>query len=509
MELGAILLFITVMLAIIIIVALLVIFIPMPGSTLNSTCVSQNNCSFGYVCDQASTGGTGICKAGFGTTCGSSNDCFDDLVCTNSICVAATGITGTGGTATVATAADPPSSVTLLQATPQTTPPLVIPVAPIIPTRPVAPEIVTLPPEPRPQIIAPEVVTLPSTPKMLVSMPAFVTIPSTTPAIKAVPPPQPARLVITNRQSKVEGITPLTDIITSRAPTLPPVIHRGVTRAVIPQVRRPVQDEVTSLDDEVNSGGRIRDGAFDIHSGLSTADSESVSTPYEERDGACYCRKNILPRQGSEVGHAAVIDVCSYSNATIFLLEDGNIISELSGVAPKETQSHQAFNLTKRHRVINNVLLLRVTSFNGYLYGVGADAKVYTLPNTYFSTTNWVWTLADWAPTGITQISSTYDNAYLWLQTTDTGYLYNKPGVLSATLPYVGKKRVYGKDMHHYLDINQTAFSAVVHPSGTIIHDIYDGALSYYDDVTAIRPSERAQYRRIAIINWKPYYVQK
>lgn len=490
MELGTILLFIIVMLAIIIIVALLVILIPMKGTTLNSTCVNQSNCPIGYVCDQISTGGTGLCKAGFGTVCGSNGDCFDGLVCINSICVA-TGTTGTGTTGTGTTG----SSLTMIPTVaPTEVPPAVTIAVPATPSSsvPSASLASSVP-------LAPEIVALPPTPQTIIPMPQLITLPTARPVVNPAPlyiPVEPPRLVITNRQSKAEAVTPLTDIIAPRAPIASQPTTRQVSaRAVLPQVRRPVQAEATSIDDEINSDGRTRDGAFDIHSGAST-DAELVSTPYEERDGAYYCRTNILPSTGT--GHAAVIDVCSYSNATIFLLEDGHIIAELL-----------TGDSTKRHRVTNNILLTRVTSFNGYLYGVGADAKIYTLSNNYFATTNWVWTLVDWAPVGIIQISSTYDSAYLWVQTAATGYLYNKPGAVSSVVPYAGKKRVYGKDMHHYLDINQSAFSAVVNPSGTIVNDIYDGALSYYDEVVVIRPSERNQYRRIVIINWKPYYVQK
>ena len=122
-------------------------------------------------------------------------------------------------------------------------------------------------------------------------------------------------------------------------------------------IRRMTVTDVTSLDDEINSGGTDTDAPFDVRSGETTPhtvgrsylegnrgeESEqeaitSVSTPCEERDGVYYCRSgghtdkaslSSLERysSGSESNggkegekHSPVIDVCSYSNATLFLL---------------------------------------------------------------------------------------------------------------------------------------------------------------------------------------------
>ena len=298
-------------------------------------------------------------------------------------------------------------------------------------------------------------------------------------------------------------------------------LQDAMVRNVIPYSKRPIQREVTSLDDEQNSDGDYTGGMlgrFDVRSGNSTKntlDSDdrystrqkivkesdnnyniaSVSTPCEEKDGVYYCRSNKTTIEG-KIDHSPVIDVCSYSNATIFLLEDGNIICEMD----KDTK--------ERYRTSNNIPLIRITSFDGYLHGIGWDHKLYTLPNSYFATTNWVWNLADWAPTDIKHISSTHDSSYLWIQTSSTGLLYSAPGVISSKTPFVNLKRVYGRDVNHYIDIDTTKFTAKNYPGGTLVNNVYDGALSYYDEIIAIHPSERNKYRGITIVNWVPYYIR-
>lgn len=294
-------------------------------------------------------------------------------------------------------------------------------------------------------------------------------------------------------------------------------------RTVIPVSKQFLQREATSLDDEQNSDGDYTDGRFDIRSGDSTKSSldspfgydvnynygiTSVSTPCEEKDGVYYCRSNKAETiQGiigfhsdnKKIDHSPVIDVCSYSNETIFLLEDGNIICELD--------SHNG-DIKNRYRASNNIPLIRITSFGGYLHGVGADRKLYTLPNNYFSTANWIWNLAEWAPTDIKHISSTHDSSHLWIQTSFTGLLYSAPGVISSKTPYTNLKRVYGRDINHYIDIDSSKFTAKIHPGDTLVHNVYDGALSYYDEVIAVHPSERNEYRGITIVNWRPYYIR-
>jgi hypothetical protein len=262
------------------------------------------------------------------------------------------------------------------------------------------------------------------------------------------------------------------------------------------------REEIVSPDNEQNSDGDLTDAPFDARSGDSTNDQrKSVSTPCQERNGAYYCRSNKNVMNGN-IDHSPVIDVCSYSNATIFLLQDSNIICEID-------DSDHRVKGKNRYKASNNIPLIKITTFNGYLHGVGTDRKLYMLPNNYFPTTTWIWDVVDWAPINITHISSTHNSSHLWIQTTSSGALYSAPNIIVDTISHnnCNIKRVYGRDIDHYMEIDSVKYTAIVHPKGNILSNIYDGALSYYDEVIAIHPSEQKEYRGISIVNWIPYYI--
>lgn len=265
--------------------------------------------------------------------------------------------------------------------------------------------------------------------------------------------------------------------------------------------RHRIMAEISSTDDEINSDGRHTDAPFDIRSGESTDAHpiSSVSTPCAEKDGVYYCRNNpvdtVGPIAGDSENSSPVIDVCSYSTAVVFLLEDGHIICENTATA-------------KRYRTNNNVQLCRIVGFSGYLYGVGVDQHLYTLPNTHFSTNNWNWTAVAWFPGIIQHICTTHDGSYLWIQTETTGYLYHTPNQVQLKQSCRNVKRVYGRDADHYLEINLLESTATIYPEGKVVQNVYDGALSFYDEVIAIHPSESREYRGITIVNWQPYYIR-
>lgn len=342
-----------------------------------------------------------------------------------------------------------------------------------------------------------------------------------------------------NNTHRHSNITPLTDFNTESFGTKEtnsddvlsePKIKINMDREKIHEIPKDInrsrkkrvvsETDVTPIDYEINSDGNYTDPPFDVRSGDSTDKIntrrtlaalagnnviESVSTPCEEKDGVYYCRNLInikelhQPWQEHKTTyHSPVIDVCSYSNATLFLLDDGNIICEINE------------NSDRRYRTSNNIKLRKITSFNGYLYGVSVDKILYTLPNAYFAdhNNNWIWSIVNWAPRDIKHISSTHDGSHIWIQTNSTGYLYNNPNVIIDKIPYHDGKRVYGRDNKHYIDIKASDNNAYVFPGNNLHHNIYDAALSYYDEVIAIHPSEKSEYRSIVIVNWHPYYIR-
>lgn len=191
-----------------------------------------------------------------------------------------------------------------------------------------------------------------------------------------------------------------------------------------------------------------------------------------------------------------VVDACSFFSSVIFLLADGQIVRREGQL---DTQ------------VASNIQAFRVTSFRGHLYALGSEAgavaALYVMDNAELSTGQWQWRLCTWAPTNLYHFSSTLDGKYLWLQDTERGYLYTQAGSLlqqaATTL-----RRVYGKDNESYLEIDSTAFTARVQPSGYVLSSVADALLTYYGEVAELSVGDSAVYRKLVLINWKPYYLQ-
>lgn len=259
--------------------------------------------------------------------------------------------------------------------------------------------------------------------------------------------------------------------------------------------------EVSSYDDEINSlDNRMENDMFDIHSSNTTNeyDNKCISRCEREDSYINQCVKNpideVLYCSTNEVNIKNAIDVCSYSDYTIFLLDDSSIITE--------DCNNDKINIT------NNIKLNRIISFNGYLYGIDNSGVMFTLPNNYFTTTEWIWNKVEWIDYKITHMSTTHDNQYLWLQNNENGYLYDGDNTLLLSLDYCNKRRMYGIDTTHYIDIDTINHNCVVYPEEKIIDNIWDATLSYYNEVIAIHPSQKDKYKRIVVVNWVPYYLK-
>lgn len=289
----------------------------------------------------------------------------------------------------------------------------------------------------------------------------------------------------------------------------PVVIAKVETKQAFKQLPRgvplpPGNYSLSSCDDSQNSDGSGVDQPFEVRSGDSFED-RSVSTPCREKNGIYYCRNNkvpVLSAPGAETTPCSspVVDVCSYSNATVFLLADGTVTVEVK--FDESSSPH-------RYRAVNNVTLARIFTFDGYLYGLSSSGKLYNLPNGYFSTGNWLWLQSTFAVNlaTVTSASATYDGKNLWLQTALYGYLYGEKGVLLSQSEFVNKRRVYGKNLKHFVDLDTTDNTAVV-SSGKKLTNIFDAALSYYDEVIPITLLEKTVYRGVKVVDWKVFYLR-
>lgn len=495
---------IVIVVLVIIIIIVVIAVIVSNGSTESSSdnsCSNNSDCKSGYVCVNTGNSG-GTCKAGTGTSCSSDSDCATNLVCLNNVCSAKPPPPTRKEVSTINTNKKRVSWAKT-QLSSAVLPPPPSPVVEQTIVEQMAAQNAEVPKVIEP--IQPQI-TLAVTPPQSCT-PLTNDVKSATTPVTSHSERKPTIRPIMNKTVEIDSVTPLTDFrvvtghgIASTTANSRSVVIQRTPQGIQQRSRTNQAPDVTPIDDEINSDGTRSDAPFDVRSGASTPDSTRVghvSTPCEERDGVFYCRSNKASALDGNIDHSPVINVCSYSNATVFLLMNGNAICEVDSGTAK-----------KRYRATNSVTLQQMTSYDGYLYGVSSDHKLYTLPNSHFTNTNWIWNLVDWAPDNVIHISSTHDASHLWIQTDTHGYLYGSSGSLISKISYIGMRRVYGRNVNHYLDIDDNKYTATIYPGNTIVNNIVDAALSYYDEVVAIHPSEATEYRGVTIVNWKPYYIR-
>ena len=139
-----------------------------------------------------------------------------------------------------------------------------------------------------------------------------------------------------------------------------------------------------------------------------------------------------------------------------------------------------------------------IVSYDGYIYAL-INKELYMIDD--IDDKKWEWKKVEWAPADIINITTTYDNANLWIQTSTKGMLYGADNEKISEEEYMYNRRNYGKDSTTYIDIyNNTAIY-----QGKKIANIVDAILSYYGDVISIKIGD--SYNKLRMINWKPYYL--
>jgi hypothetical protein len=287
---------------------------------------------------------------------------------------------------------------------------------------------------------------------------------------------------------------------------------------------------VDSSDDDRedwNSDGEDEDGPFDV---FSTASSEEdIYTDADDRN-ANTSTINYFDRNFE----SSIIQVISHSNAILFLLDNGNIMKETrNGEIAKISNNIPLLKLVlfntsdvarprcvntsdvARPRCVNTSDVARPRCVGDLLYGLGKDKSLYSLDGHYFSTSMWLWKPVSWANVHahqITDISVPYDFTHLWISSVkdkNIGYLYDKPdNIVSRTILDNKIRRIYGRDIEHYLDLNIVDHTVVVHPSMVKKTGVYDALLSYHDELVTIDESNIGQWRSLSFVNWQPYYIK-
>jgi hypothetical protein len=261
-------------------------------------------------------------------------------------------------------------------------------------------------------------------------------------------------------------------------------------------------DEVVgtdSEDDEINSQGEYSDREFDIRSKSSSEQDQESSdsyhrnevptTPYEVYQGSHYCKLSDHD--------TTTIDVCSFSSLKLFLLSNSDITCECTDKT--------------RYRVTNNITLSKIFSYQGYLHGL-SDGILFMLPNEYCKSKLWKWKEVPWCQEykgNIKHISATHDGNHLWIQTATQGILYDQEVKAEFIEISHQSRRVYGSTKDHYVIIDDLKHTARTYPENEIHDNVYQAALTYYNDLVVITSETKALYSNIAIVEWIPYFIPK
>jgi len=435
--------FITIIIILFIIIIVVVIILTTETPPPKLQCTKDSDCSSGYICE------SNICKAGTGTVCVQDSDCESSLICLNKICISN-----------------------------QKNDNIHFPQFPnIIPDQKINLKNTNLQKENKQLNI--------STQPPPIQHHKINFLPKQKQTIKLLRPETHKKLLTIDENN----LKIIDHMIKSQE------IFQEPRNIIVKKenVKKYISYSSSSSDDEINSEGDFSDQPFDIRSDDDSYESSSENSGSEIFD-CLTTNENI--GEYRYINSVPIIDICSYSNITIFLLNDNNIICEVDE------------NLNYRYKVSNNISIKKILTFDGYIYSVSNDDKLYILSNSYLNALIWKWESVPWAPENIKYISSTYDSLNLWIQTDTDGFLFKENGKLISTQKIIDIKRVYGKDIDHYLDIDINQFTAISFPDKEKINNVVDGILNYYNKIIYISFDEIDKYRSIVIINWKPYYIK-
>lgn len=247
--------------------------------------------------------------------------------------------------------------------------------------------------------------------------------------------------------------------------------------------------EINSTDDEMNSCGTYDDIYFDVHS---TSSGTAEDSDYFEKREAQIKQNDIL-------------DICVYSGMILSLTTNGNIICEFGN---------------RVHTITNNVKLIQIVVFEGYVHGLSTNGILYYVPSPDNKNEHWFWKKTQLKDLVLTHISTTHDERHLWVvtQTNDRGDTKITKGLLYNSI-YDNKlirevnvmpdtRRIYGEDIHNYIELNTKTHTAVVYPSKQYLSGVYDAILAEENEVIILRKEELRTYSKIKFVNWIPYYIE-
>ena len=206
-----------------------------------------------------------------------------------------------------------------------------------------------------------------------------------------------------------------------------------------------------------NSSETFESCSFEVDSDSSSEEKESIEI-------------NIIS--------GPLICACTFSNASI-LVFNNQLIKEINNI---------------RHRIKSNITILEIVVYQGFLYALSCDKKLYRLINEAYNTDSWNWTKVD-LNLDITHISATLDQQHLWLQSDNLGGFY------LAEFSKIDFFRNYGFTKEDYLDIY---FDRVLYKD-EIFTNVLDAILDGHNHLHLILKNDK--FTKLVLLNWIVYHV--
>jgi len=224
-------------------------------------------------------------------------------------------------------------------------------------------------------------------------------------------------------------------------------------------------------------------GPIDVQSSEYDSDSEDeveVSSPIVQR----YSGPQFFT-MGTSCKY--VLDAVTFSSWNLWL-EASNTIRVQDG--------------SKNKKVTLNESIKQLCSFADNLYGLSNSGLLYKIDPG--KTNEWKCTKVSWAPENIIFISSTYDDENMWLQSNNTGYLFESSFRLLEEVTIKGKYRIYGMDKNNYAVYDYV--NKVSSYEDSRISNTKYCLLDSHNRLYVIRDDKHS---KIVLVQWNPIYVEK
>lgn len=157
---------------------------------------------------------------------------------------------------------------------------------------------------------------------------------------------------------------------------------------------------------------------------------------------------------------------------------------------------------SKNRKITLSESIKQLCTFADNLYGLSTSGMLYKIDSG--KTNEWKCTKVSWAPEDIIFISSTYDDENMWIQSNNTGYLFESSFRLLEEVTIRGKYRIYGMDKNHYAVYDYV--NKVSSYEDSRVSNTKYCLLDSHNRLYVIRDDKHS---KIVLIQWNAMYVEK